>query len=94
MDGLCGDERNVLLTLARMWRTAATGEFVAKDVAATWALRGMPLTIAATLAQARDTYLGKIEDDWTDQGAAVLEAAKCLRARVLESIGNHTRRLL
>jgi predicted nucleotidyltransferase len=32
-----GDERNVLLTLARMWRTLATGQFVPKDAAANWA---------------------------------------------------------
>ncbi len=32
--GLDGDTRNVLLTLARMWHTAVTGDFVPKDAAA------------------------------------------------------------
>lgn len=31
LGGLQGDERNVLLTLARMWHTAVTGCFVTKD---------------------------------------------------------------
>src|SRR5690606_17718366 len=33
MDGFAGDERNVLLTLARMWRTACAGDFLPKDEA-------------------------------------------------------------
>ena len=33
------DTRNVLLTLARMWMTASTGEVRPKDVAAAWASR-------------------------------------------------------
>src|SRR5690606_34256793 len=32
LDNLAGDERNVLLTLTRMWRTLSTGEIVPKDV--------------------------------------------------------------
>lgn len=34
LDGLLDDTRNVLLTLARMWRTASSGAFVTKDEAA------------------------------------------------------------
>ena len=33
-----GDTRNVLLTLARVWCTLATGEIRSKDDAATWAM--------------------------------------------------------
>ena len=39
MASLHGDERNVLLTLARMWCTLETGKIVPKDVAAEWAAK-------------------------------------------------------
>lgn len=84
LDGLEGDERNVLLTLARMWRTAATGEFVAKDTAATWATPRMPAQEAAMLTFACDAYLGKVEDDWGNRQAAAQRAAQYLHQRVSE----------
>ena len=62
-----GDERNVLLTLARMWRTLVTGEFVSKDVAADWAVARLPAEEAAVLADAREAYLGTREEDWRDR---------------------------
>jgi hypothetical protein len=63
LDNLIGDERNVLLTLARMWRTA-TGEFVTKDAAAEWAISRLPEQIAEVLICARDAYLGRTKDAW------------------------------
>lgn len=38
LDDLVGDERNVLLTLARMWTTRRTGLILPKDAAADWAI--------------------------------------------------------
>jgi len=64
LDWLEGDERNVLLTLARMWRTLSIGEFVAKDMAADWAMRQLPAAQALLLAEARAAYLGLKEDVW------------------------------
>ncbi|GEM_PF-6550602 len=37
-----GDERNVVLALARIWFSAATGTIAPKDVAANWALERLP----------------------------------------------------
>jgi len=85
-DGLPGDERNVLLTLARMWRTAATGEFVAKDAAAEWAMPRLPRQAAAVLARARDAYLGRIDDDWRNRQAEVRQAAEHLRQAVADAL--------
>lgn len=82
--GLAGDERNVLLTLARMWRTAQTGAFVSKDAAAVWAVARMPAREADTLDLARRAYLGLAEDDWSDRSAEAREAADALRTRVLQ----------
>jgi len=61
---LRGDERNVLLTLARMWVTLATGEIVPKDVAARWVLQRLPPEHGAALDLARRAYLGECGDDW------------------------------
>lgn len=62
--GLHGDERNVLLTLARMWCTGTTGAFATKDAAALWAIPRLPAAEAATLRHARAAYLGEEADDW------------------------------
>ena len=55
-----GDERHVLLTLARIWFTASTGQFTAKDAAADWALARLPAAPQPVLAQARAEYLGEV----------------------------------
>lgn len=62
-----GDERNVVLTLARMWLTAATGDIALKDGAAEWAEQQVPPDHRALLKYAREGYLGLIEDQWDDQ---------------------------
>lgn len=65
--GLHGDERNVLLTLARMWMTLETGEIAPKDVAATWALERLPPEHKASLGLARQGYLAGGGDDWSQR---------------------------
>ncbi len=84
LNGLRGDERNVLLTLARMWRTASTGEFVSKDAAASWAVPQMPGEEAATLDLASRAYLGEIEDEWNTQWDAAQRTSQYLSERVSE----------
>ena len=56
--GQTGDERNVMLTLARMWYTLATGNIVPKDVAAHWALPQLPAPHRPILTAALDAYTG------------------------------------
>lgn len=86
--GLPGDERNVLLTLARMWRTAETGEIVAKDVAAAWALRRLPEAQRPLLAMARRAYLEGGGDDWTPHMAQVEALAACLRRAIEQGMAS------
>ena len=57
------DTRNVLLTLARVWTTVATGEVRSKDGAADWALARLPDEHGAVLARARAMYLSG-EERW------------------------------
>ena len=56
------DTTNVVLTLARIWSTAATGEIRSKDAAADWALDRLDEEQRAVLARARAVYLGEAED--------------------------------
>lgn len=81
--GLRGDERNVLLTLARMWRTAETGEFVTKDAAASWAAALVPSEIGDTLRLAAEAYLGNVADDWSASAAEAERVSDYLQEKVL-----------
>ena len=58
------DTCNVLLTLARIWCTAATGAVRSKDAAAEWALARLPADARAALSHARAIYLGDARDVW------------------------------
>ncbi len=81
-----GDERNVLLTLARMWRTLTTGQFVSKDAAADWAGPQLSDHAAATLALARDAYLGGGDDDLHHRTTEVSEAVEEMGERILANL--------
>ena len=59
-----GDERNVILTVARMWYTAKTAAFCSKDQAAEWAIPQLAGGHASLLDQAGKAYLGVFADDW------------------------------
>ena len=70
MDRLRGnidsDTRNVILTLARMWSTLATGVIRSKDAAAAWALDRLPEAHRPVLARARAIYVGDQAERWDD----------------------------
>ncbi|MGE8686563.1 MAG: aminoglycoside adenylyltransferase family protein [Achromobacter sp.] len=86
MASLEGDERNVLLTLARMWRTASTGEIVSKDEAAAWAAARMPAAAARLLREARSAYLEGGNEDWTERRNEAERVAGALRAEVRRAL--------
>jgi streptomycin 3"-adenylyltransferase len=81
------DTRNVLLTLARMWVTVATGEVRSKDAAAAWAIERLPSDHRPVLELARAAYLGKARDAWGDMGAVRSHAA--LVVRRIEADASH-----
>lgn len=60
------DTRNVILTLARIWSTVATGVIRSKDAAAGWALERLPKEHRLVLARARAIYLGHEGERWDD----------------------------
>jgi streptomycin 3"-adenylyltransferase len=81
MGDLASDTRNVLLTLARMWLTVATGRFATKDAAARWASHRLPEPIVESLVRARHGYLGRVDDRWEDLTAA-RSAADVMEERI------------
>jgi aminoglycoside adenylyltransferase-like protein len=60
------DTRNVILTLARIWTTLATGEIRPKDAAAEWVLERLPEEHRAVLARARAIYLAEQPERFAD----------------------------
>ena len=71
LSDLDGDERNVVLTFARIWMSLATGTIRSKDAAADWALPLLPPEHRPVLAHARAIYLGEAAEEWGDLLARV-----------------------
>lgn len=71
LEDLEPDTGNVVLTLARIWTTAATGSIRSKDAAADWVLPRLPEEHRAVLARARAIYLGEEEERWDDLQARI-----------------------
>ena len=82
LDDLSGDERNVLLTLARMVVTLETGEILPKDQAARRLLPGLPAPDRSVLALAAAGYLGEAVDDWAGDPGRAHATATDLAARI------------
>jgi len=76
------DTANVLLTLARVLHTLETGDFASKDVAADWSLNRLKPGQRQTLEHARDVYLCRTADDWTDLHDEARVAAGRLEAEI------------
>ncbi len=59
-----GDERNVLLTLSRMWFALETEEITTKNIAEKWVISKLPERFSPLLAMAKEAYLGNLSDEW------------------------------
>ncbi|MFE1932523.1 aminoglycoside adenylyltransferase domain-containing protein [Streptomyces sp. NPDC059474] len=81
LEQIGGDERNVLLTLARILVTLDTGQIVSKDAAAEAVAQTLTTTDRDLLERARAGYLGTITDDWTGLTSRVTELAHTLADR-------------
>ncbi len=82
MNNLNGDERNVLLTLARMWFTLETGEISTKDIAAQWVLEKIPNQSSSILNMAKEAYLGNVQDQWECVKKETLILAKFMQYHI------------
>jgi streptomycin 3"-adenylyltransferase len=94
LDDLEPDTANVLLTLARIWHTLATGGFTTKDAAADWAMAQIAEPLPPLLL-ARDEYLGAVPgdpiavDQWAGLYAEARSAARLLIGRI-EGLANRS----
>ena len=77
----------MLLTLARIWSTAETGEIRSKDAAAGWALEHLPPEHQPVLERARDGYRNGDYGTWDD-----LDVRACANYVVGEIKGSSRRR--
>jgi streptomycin 3"-adenylyltransferase len=77
-----GDERNVILTLARMWLTVSTGEISSKNLAAEWAIPQLPNKYAYMLDLCRKAYIGEYIDDWEGMESEVILIANFIRNHI------------
>lgn len=83
-----GDERNVVLTLARILYTATTGKIVSKGFAATWALERVPVRHRPILFEARQAHLGQADDrllSHHEQLAAFVDFMRQASLRLLDA---------
>jgi streptomycin 3"-adenylyltransferase len=81
-----GDERNVVLTLARIWYSASTGRIAPKDVAAAWVLERLPVEHRPVICEAQAAYLGVKEENLAthiEQTTAFVRYAKSVIERML-----------
>lgn len=65
-----GDEKHIILALARIWYTAVAGGIASKDQAAAWLLERLEAPYRPVLSKARAIYLGLEEDDLAQRHAA------------------------
>jgi streptomycin 3"-adenylyltransferase len=77
-----GDERNVVLALARIWFSACTGQIAPKDAAAAWALERLPGEHRPVLASAHAAYLGHAPDNLADRPTQVAAFVRYTRALI------------
>ncbi|OFE17972.1 hypothetical protein BA895_14135 [Humibacillus sp. DSM 29435] len=82
LDDLVGDERNVLLTLARILYTLRTGVIAPKDVAAADVRSTLAPAHAQLLDFAAQAYRGELHDDWTELGSEASAVASALTDRI------------
>lgn len=66
-----GDERNIVLTLARIWYSVETGKIASKEAAASWALERLPAKHRPILERARQAYLSGEDNDLSVPGGQV-----------------------
>lgn len=81
LDGVEGDERNALLTLARVLVTLDTGEIVSKSAAAEAIMPTLAAPDRDLLERALAGYVGTFADDWTGLSARVRTLCRAFAAR-------------
>ncbi|MGZ2310710.1 AadA family aminoglycoside 3''-O-nucleotidyltransferase [Proteus mirabilis] len=82
-----GDERNVVLTLSRIWYSAVTGKIAPKDVAADWAMERLPAQYQPVILEARQAYLGQEEDRLASRTDQLEEFVHYVKGEITKVVG-------
>jgi streptomycin 3"-adenylyltransferase len=82
LDDLEGDERNVVLTLARMAVTLETGQIASKDEAAAQVLLSLDEPHRSVMTLAMNAYRGQVQDDWSERQVQARETAEHIAERI------------
>ncbi|EDH9092379.1 ANT(3'') family aminoglycoside nucleotidyltransferase [Salmonella enterica subsp. enterica serovar Rissen] len=82
-----GDERNVVLTLSRIWYSAITGKIAPKDVAADWAMERLPAQYQPVILEARQAYLGQEEDRLASRADQLEEFVHYVKGEITKVVG-------
>ena len=85
-DDLEGDERHIILTLARIGYSVETGKIASKDEAAAWLLPQLPEAHAKLLAEARAEYLGLVTVDWAEKMPQIEAFVRDVKKTILEKM--------
>lgn len=86
VDNMKGDERNVLLTLARMWFTVENQDICPKNIAAEWVVPKLPSNFAPLMKMACQAYLGKCTDEWKYLEKQTAIIANFIKEKIEDSI--------
>jgi streptomycin 3"-adenylyltransferase len=84
-----GDERNVTLTLARIWFSASTGGIAPKDAAATWVLERLPTKLRPILESAKQAHLGLLKDDLSNRQVEVTDFVLYVKTAITSILTSH-----
>lgn len=84
-----GDERNVVLALARIWFSLSTGRIASKDLAANWALERLPEPCQPILATARAVYLGEAIDNLATRSDELYEYIRTAKSAIERLTSEH-----
>jgi len=82
MTDLESDTRNVLLTLARIWHTLATGEITSKDKAASWVAKRLPSPYPDVLLELSELYRAGTYGEWDRHAPLVRATADAMLAEI------------
>ncbi len=80
-----GEERHIILTLARIWYSVANGgDITSKEAAASWLLAQLPADYGPVLESARRIYLGLEKDSLAERPDEVMAFVSYTRTRISE----------
>lgn len=83
-----GDERNVVLTLSRIWYSAVNGRIASKDVAADWVMERLPAEHQPILLEAKQAYLGQGKDRLASRTDQLAEFIYFVKGEITKILGN------